>query len=166
MRDLNPYQAPQTATGEESSFQSFQVAALPCVLLAVAMTAIQTLVILGLVLSGVPLGSRGAYTALVTGSCGAFSAVWMTLCAWYFKVYVCEKGLKCFDFWGRYLFVNWSEITEAAPVNVAGMRYLRLYGVYLPRPIWLPLFLARRREFWDYVRDHAPQSPLLEHAEA
>src|SRR5271166_5146114 len=44
----------------------------------------------------------------------------------YFKVYVNPDGLRACNSWGAYRTVAWSEVLSARPVNVPGLRFLRV----------------------------------------
>lgn len=78
-----------------------------------------------------------------------------------FKVYVSPGGLRSYDFWGRYHRVPWATIQAIRPVELAGLRYLRLTAPPAPSPIWLPLFLDDQDTFNRLVAELAgPQHPL------
>jgi hypothetical protein len=70
-------------------------------------------------------------------------------------VNVSEDGLRCFDFFGRYHTIPWHAITHGRPINVGGLRYLRLYAPG-HATVWLPLYLQRMTEFWEVVGRWAP----------
>ncbi|MCA8963179.1 MAG: hypothetical protein KDC38_21805, partial [Planctomycetes bacterium] len=68
----------------------------------------------------------------------------------FFKVYASEQGIRCFDFWGRYHRTPWSAITGERPINLLGLRYLRI-DAQDRVTIWLPLYLHRQSAFWEFA---------------
>jgi hypothetical protein len=84
----------------------------------------------------------------------------------YFKVYVSLHGLRCFDFWGVYHEVAWSEIVAAKPINLLGLRFLRVLNTKSRMAIWLPMFLANYHGFREFVCNHVDESnPLVQELE-
>lgn len=92
----------------------------------------------------------------VTFSAAFIAAALITV---FYRVYTNEDGIRCFDFWGRYHHVPWNEVLRVRPGWFLWLPYLRLYSTARP-PIWVPLFLHRQRDFWDYVRAWAPNTPV------
>lgn len=68
-----------------------------------------------------------------------------------FPVYIRPDGLRCYDFFGNYRLAPWETIERAEPINLLGLRYLRVQAPPLARPLWLPLFLADMDGFVDAV---------------
>lgn len=98
--------------------------------------------------------------SLLAWSVGATMVILLALTAGLalaFPISVSADGIRCFDFWGRYLVFRWSEIHRASPVSFCGLTYLRLYSPAATRPMWLPLFLGRAEQFRDYVSSVAPE---------
>ena len=78
-----------------------------------------------------------------------------------YRVYVSRGGVRSFDFWGRYHRVAWADIQTVEPVDMAGLRYLKLTTARAPRPVWIPLFLDEQDAFNRLVAERAgPQHPL------
>ena len=91
-----------------------------------------------------------------------FGFVLALLMVFYYKVYVKSSSLRCFNFWGVYREVEWSEINAVKPVNFFGLEYLRVYSPKLSQPLWLPLFLADQEVFTQLVCEYAePKNPLV-----
>jgi hypothetical protein len=44
----------------------------------------------------------------------------------YYRVQVAPWGVRGFDVWGSYHNVTWGEMVEARPLNLLGLRYLRV----------------------------------------
>src|SRR5437879_6436073 len=59
-----------------------------------------------------------------------------------YPVDVTTDGIKCFDTFGSYDFAPWPTIERVRPINVLGLRYLRVQSSATPRLLWVPLFLA------------------------
>ena len=113
-------------------------------------------VVLILIDDGFTIDPVGLIVALV-GATMVYVALWA-----YFRVHVSERGIRCYDFFGVYHFAEWSSITSVRPTSVLWLKYLRVYSLQSPRPLWLPLFLAEQKRFWSVVVAHAsPTCPLL-----
>jgi hypothetical protein len=81
----------------------------------------------------------------------------------YYGVYVTREGIKCFDFFCVYHLARWESVQEARPINLLGLRYLRVFSRDTSRPLWVPLFLSDMCGFRESVSRHAePNNPLLE----
>jgi hypothetical protein len=79
----------------------------------------------------------------------------------YFKVRVSAEELGGFDAWGRYREITWDHLRVARPVNLLGLKYLRVYGTGGKALLSLPLFLSDLEGFCRLVRRHAgPEHPL------
>ena len=86
------------------------------------------------------------------------------LCIKYFTVKVAPSRLRCFDAWGFSLDVGWNNIERVKTITVfPGLSYLKVFSPELKRPLWLPLFLRNREDFFKVVTKYArPDSPLIE----
>jgi hypothetical protein len=71
----------------------------------------------------------------------------LLLAVFLFEVHVSEEGLRCYTFYGNYRTFAWSDINGVRPVNMLGLRYLRVSSVQGGPPLWVPLFLADREGF-------------------
>ena len=69
----------------------------------------------------------------------------------YFKVYVMPDGLRACNFWGSYRTVAWLDVLAARPVNIAGLRFLRVGTARARTPLWVPLFLSDFERFVELV---------------
>ena len=82
----------------------------------------------------------------------------------YFKIYVGKNGIKCYDFWGSYHYVEWPQVREIRPIRLLGLKYLRVYAEGFPRPLWVALDLAEIDRFVDLVIASAgPEHMLTEY---
>jgi hypothetical protein len=79
----------------------------------------------------------------------------------YFKTYAGPETLKCTDVFARYVTVRWASISVIRPVNMGGLRYLRLKSDEAKRELWLPLFLADPHGFTDLVAEYAGEDHPL-----
>ncbi len=77
-----------------------------------------------------------------------------------FPIYVHPRGIRCYDFWGQYAYVDWMQINRVSKSNFFGFRYLKLHSALLRRPLWLPLFLRRHAEFWSLISQYELSPPL------
>jgi hypothetical protein len=74
----------------------------------------------------------------------------------YFMVYISPRGIKAYDFWLRYHFVEWSSITAVRRFNYRlGSKYLLVSSTQSPKTLWVPLFLANRHRFGQLVSKYA-----------
>src|SRR5207248_309599 len=81
----------------------------------------------------------------------ALGAIGGVVTALLYRVHVAPWGLRSFDAWGKYHDVTWDEMTEARPINLLGLRYLRVRRAGGGSWLWLPLFLAEQQRFTDLV---------------
>jgi hypothetical protein len=113
-------------------------------------------------------GLRVNLVALALGiAAGTVTGILLTAAAVaYFKIYVSPHGLRCFDFWGVYHEVAWSEIVAAKPINLVGLRFLRILNTKSRMAIWLPMFLVNYHGFREFVCNHVDESnPLVQELE-
>jgi hypothetical protein len=120
---------------------------------------------LGLCVAVARLGSRNIPSLLIGAAGGVLAAF---LCAWlvalYFTLKVGPHGVYGHSFWGVRQFVGWQEIADIRTFDFFNLGFLRLYGVGRTRPVWMPLFLARRAECVQELRRVAPPgNPVLAH---
>jgi hypothetical protein len=59
-----------------------------------------------------------------------------------FKIDVGPEGLRCPNAWGGYGFAAWDDVRSVRPINILGLRYLRVFTTTTVLPLWVPLFLA------------------------
>ena len=74
---------------------------------------------------------------------------------WCVPIYVSQEGIRSFNIWGAYRLVLWSDIREIRPVNLLGLKYLRIYSAAIDWPVWLPLYLSDIGGFVTQARQHA-----------
>lgn len=77
----------------------------------------------------------------------------------------CTQSIAVFfDAWGFSLDVGWNNIERVKTITVfPGLSYLKVFSPELKRPLWLPLFLRNREDFFKVVTKYArPDSPLIE----
>lgn len=82
---------------------------------------------------------------------GILTAVGSLACLRLYDVEASDSQLEGITFWGLRLALRWEEIERVRPINLGGLRFLRLYS-QRAAPIWLPLFLIRARAFITFVR--------------
>jgi hypothetical protein len=71
-------------------------------------------------------------------------------------VYISPRGIKAYDFWLRYHFVEWSSITAVRRFTYRlGLKYLLVSSTQSPKTLWVPLFLADRHRFGQLVSKYA-----------
>jgi hypothetical protein len=81
-----------------------------------------------------------------------------------FRVYVSADGLRCYAFWGNYHTLSWPEIDSVRPINLLGLRYLRVGSSQSGHTVWVPLFLADMPRFRAAVRELAGEEHILARA--
>ena len=97
---------------------------------------------------------------LITAASAILTGLVLAAVIAYFRVYVTREGIKCYDFFGIYHLARWDSIEEARPINLLGLRYLRVFCTDTSRPLWVPLFLSDMSGFSETVSRHAePNNP-------
>ena len=85
----------------------------------------------------------------------------LTIAAVIFPVVVTSEGINCYNFWGAYDAVVWSEMKSFQVVNLLGLRYIRVTSTD-NKEFWVPLYLAGMEEFTATLREFAgPEHPLV-----
>ena len=116
------------------------------------------LAVFGLVL-GIPVQVPQIF---VTAACAIVTGGLLAGLIAYYRVYVTSEGIKGFDFFCFYHLARWESVKEARPINLLGLRYLRVFSTDASRPLWVPLFLSDMSGFRETVCRHAePNNPLL-----
>jgi hypothetical protein len=156
--ELNPYASPET-TGEETPrqyrssllFTSFYIFAW-----------IVVLTLLSNWLYGNLPASMAAFAETMP-PIALYVVVFSAAMVWLFPVYASSKGIRSYTVWGNYDEIAWESIDWVRSINLFGMRYVRLYSLSIRRPIWIPLFLSRMKDFVAEVRAQTPvEHPLNE----
>lgn len=163
----NPYQAPSSESAAEPEFLVFTTEFFrQWLVLGIGVSAI-SIVFMIVDTPGTqpfPFALASLLCFLLAFTLGAAGAA--LLVGW-FKVYICERGIKAFDFWGIYSFVPWTSINGVKKTSFLGLPYLRVFADPLSRPFWLPLFLVQKKDFWTCVSTWVTDdSPLAEVASA
>jgi hypothetical protein len=83
------------------------------------------------------------------------NVVGTTIIFHYCIVYISHRGIKAYDFWVRYYFVEWSSITAVRRFNLLGLKYLLVSSTQSPKTLWVPLFLAELHRFGQLVSKYA-----------
>ena len=110
-------------------------------------------------LEGFDLDMVGLAVAFANG--GFLSVFFTVFIVAYFKVYVSPASLRSFNSWGACRDVKWDDILSVTPINLVGLKYLRLYSARTTSPLWVPLFLSDAQRFTNLVRQYAgPKNPL------
>ena len=151
---VNPYESPKSAAEKQlpaprtqyrTKFWPVYIVSVPLTTLVAAFTVLVTKPALG-----IPF-QLGVIVQMALVVC-VFLTAFLTV---FFRVFISETGLRCFDFWGRYHETPWDAMTQGKPINLFGLRYLRLIAPGHPT-LWLPLFLHEQDAFW---RDVGPLMP-------
>jgi hypothetical protein len=111
----------------------------------------------GLAVDGAAVGVRFLWAAV-----GVF--VFIVAAVVLFRVYVSAEGLRCYSFWGNYHNLGWPEIDSVRPINLLGLRYLRVGSSQSGHTVWVPLFLADMPRFRAAVREFAGEGHILVNA--
>jgi hypothetical protein len=99
---------------------------------------------------------------VVTAACAIVTGGLLAAPIAHYGVYVTGEGIKCFDFFCAYHLARWGSVQEVRPINLFGLRYLRVFSTDASRPLWVPLFLSDMSGFRETVSRHAePDNPLL-----
>lgn len=74
--------------------------------------------------------------------------------------------LRCADFWGRHHTIHVASIKQVEEVGLPPFRFLKLVHDEEFPPLWLPLFMRKPSNFWNYVHRELPLAhPLREWSE-
>lgn len=145
--ELNPYASPTASSGDTLlKFRS----SLPLTFCMIFIYAL-----LGTLLTGLfqtDLKSVPDTLLSVVPRLALYVLVLSIALVWLLPVYVSSKGIRSYTLWGNYDTVAWEGIDRVRAINLLGLRYVRLYSTSIRRPIWIPLFLARMKEFVTEVR--------------
>ena len=79
-----------------------------------------------------------------------------------YRVRVTPTTLTCHNFWGLNCTTQWSALRSAKPFSLLTFSYLRIFretGIQM----WLPLRMADREGFIEYLRTHVPPNPVRTH---
>lgn len=156
----NPFAAPASEQPVAQEFVEFLTSFFPswCI---ISLSAVINVPLVVLSTPVLPPLSLGAVTLVGTLLLSA-AANWVIIRQ--FTVQVSATRLRCCDVWGKYLDVEWERIERAKPTKAFfGISYIRVFSSQLKRPIWLPLFLTERSEFFECVLKFSkPDSPLVQ----
>ncbi|HEY9832618.1 MAG TPA: hypothetical protein V6D26_18685 [Stenomitos sp.] len=83
------------------------------------------------------------------------NVVGTTIIFHYCVVYISPRGIKAYDFWVKYYFVEWSSITAVRHFNLLGLKYLLVSSTQSPKTLWVPLSLAELNRFRQLVSKYA-----------
>ena len=83
------------------------------------------------------------------------NVVGTTIIFHYCIVYISPRGIKAYDFWVTYYFVEWSSITAVRRFDLLGLKYLLVSSTQSPKTLWVPLFLAELHRFRQLVSKYA-----------
>jgi hypothetical protein len=79
-----------------------------------------------------------------------------------FTIHVGETGIQGHNLWGNRSRMRWEEIEAAVPSQMLGLPWLKVRARNSRSVMWLPLFFASRRAFYENVARFAPPScPIL-----
>jgi hypothetical protein len=92
--------------------------------------------------------------SVTIGSC-LIALVIAPLLSWIFvrsyPVYVLPEGLSSYNAFGCYNTVRWKEIAKVEPINILGLRYIRIKSTSKKSPIWIPTWLNDNDLFLESV---------------
>lgn len=88
------------------------------------------------------------------------------VCREVFKVIVSRTTIRAHNCWCLATSFDWQEIENWRPLNICGLRYVRLYSSQEKRVMWLPLYLSDMKGFKNAVTQFAPpENPLRRYLE-
>jgi hypothetical protein len=76
----------------------------------------------------------------------------------FFKITINSEGIRGYNFWGKYYFIEWESITETKHIRVVGLKYLRVFSKSIKRPLWVPLFLNNMEKFKKDIQEFVPEN--------
>lgn len=91
--------------------------------------------------------------------------VWALVCAgvaiWYMTVRLSGDGIEGRTFWGNKRKIGWYNVSDARPIRPGFGRFLRVYSAAGGPPIWMPLFVKRRKALYaELVAYAGPEHPI------
>ena len=82
-----------------------------------------------------------AYLVGVTAG-AIFTAIAVTSMYWLLPCRVTNTDIRGYNFWGFPSKSSWSEVTEMKPINLLGLKYLRIYSKGHYWALWFPLQIS------------------------
>jgi len=107
--------------------------------------------LLSLILTGFdprPIQFRVAFTIVFSI---AWGLIWSIIAVRYFTLTISGSGIKGYNFWGKYRFVEWKNIKECRTMNLLGLKYLRVFTLDNRSPLWVLLFLNHMHDFEEDI---------------
>jgi hypothetical protein len=77
-----------------------------------------------------------------------------------YKITIRSEGIRGYDCWGIFHFIEWEMITDVKPIRILGLKYIRALNKET-RPLWLPLFLSDMNKFKEEIQKKVPQNNPL-----
>ena len=78
----------------------------------------------------------------------------------FYKITIQRDGIRGYDCWGIFHFIEWEMIVDVKPIRILGLKYIRAYNRER-RPLWLPLFLSNFGEFKEEIQKNVPKNNPL-----
>lgn len=138
--------------------QRFKPRFLPLFLLGVSVGLPAGLLALYLILDFAPDGRALLVTIPVALLVGAGIAAALNA---YGAVGLDPGGITAANSWGVRARFDWEEIGDCRPVNLLGLRYLRVRANGSRWALWVPSFLVERARFGELLGEYAPASSPL-----
>jgi hypothetical protein len=79
--------------------------------------------------------------AFLTGTIFSFLFTWMILPL--FVARITDAQIKGFNFWGIPIVIRWEDVTSMKPVNMAGLRFLRISSSRHFFKLWVAMQISR-----------------------
>ncbi len=79
-----------------------------------------------------------------------------------FPVYVKKEGLRSYNIYCFYKEIKWNEIEKIIPINILGLKYIRVKSKLEGTPIWIPLWINDYDSFLDTVSLYGGDNTLFQ----
>jgi hypothetical protein len=103
--------------------------------------------------------SAWSYIVALSGAL-VVGGVLVALVVLIFQTSIYQGGIEAYTFWGLRRSIAWTQMTDARPFNLIGLRFVRVSSV-TGTILWVPMFHSDQNGFVSMVRALAPDgSPL------
>lgn len=140
----NPYESPSALVSERNRQKAFRSSFFFTTLILVVYCSVPYLIT-----EYLEWNLRGNLVSMLTelGVLALIATAMSAIVVAATPVYVNKESICGYTMWGPYKEIEWSSIHNVRPINLLGLRYLRVFTANETFAIWIPLFLAAQDRF-------------------
>jgi hypothetical protein len=79
-----------------------------------------------------------------------------------FPVYVKKEGLRSYNIYCFYKDIFWDDIETINPINILGLKYIRVKSKLGGTPIWIPIWIDNIDSFLDTIDFYGGDKSLFQ----